>query len=189
MPGKERTKGISEYMSHVLAIAVAFVILGLVASSLYSYYKNVTLESQRSEARTLSERVGDEILKLYSKYEGSEVEPSEGQNVTLASSTIDTPEGIGGENYNLYLNTSKAYWVDAGLSSSSDLSVVQTKRPMAKVVVEVTGFPGKTYAYNLYNIPINLTGSTSRPDKIKVTYIRENEGGNLTDTIRMERVS
>lgn len=180
-------KGISEFVSHVLAIAIAFVILALVASSMYNYYRSVVLESQEVEARALSERLGDKILKLYSKYEKSELRPDLGENLTLATSAVDTPGGIADRNYNLYLNSSMAHWINAELISVANISVIRTRRPTARVIVKVVEFPKKTYQYFLYNIEINLTGSAKRPNKVDLNYIRKNEGGNITDLIRMER--
>lgn len=181
-------KGISEFTSHILIIAVAIVILALVASSMHNYYRDMVLESQQAEARVLSEKLGDEILEMYSKYEKSEVEPEKGENTTLASSTIGTPEGIAGRNYEIYLNSSKSHWINAELLSVANISVLRTKRPTARIVVKVTEFPEKTYNYLLYNIETNLTGFAKRPNKVELKYIRKNDG-NITDLIEMERAS
>lgn len=183
------SKGISEFVSHILAIAIAFVILGIIASTMYNYYTSLVLESQSSEARSVSERIGDRVMEMYSKYDVKDVEPEPGKNLTLASATVDVPDGIAGRNYNIYLNSSKAHWINAELHSTANISVIDTRRPTARILVEVTEFPERTYTYRLYNIEINATGKVRRPDKINLKYVRENKGGNITDRVIMDRYS
>lgn len=180
-------KGVSDYVSHILAIAIALVILGLIASSMYDYYTDLVVESQRSEAETLSENIGDSILRLYSRYNGHGTVPEEGENITLATAEVDTPDRVAGRNYDIYLNSSRAYWIDARLESASNISLIDAERPTAKIIVEVTDFPEKRYEYGLYNIEVDMKGRVSRPDGVVLRYMRENVGGNVIDTIKMSR--
>lgn len=170
-------------------IAVAFVILSLFASSMYNYYTNIVSESQKAEARAVSERIGDKILTMYSRYEKSGIEPQPGENITLGTSTLDTPEGIGGRNYRIYLNSSGSYWITADLESSSNISITDTETNSARIVIKTIGFPEETYEYPLYNIDLNLTGSAERPNEVSLNYVRRKEGSNITDIVRMKRAS
>jgi hypothetical protein len=182
-------KGISQYVSHILAIAIAFVILGLVTTNFYDYYRDVVQESQGAEASSLSERIGDEIITMYTQYNGNEKEPPKGGSITFASSTLSAPEKIGGSNYRIYLNSSKEHWINADLTTSGEISTIETKRPAAMIIVK-TGFPERTYVHRLYNIEVDMNGSAQNPDKIELSYVRSKDSqGNITDTVILERAS
>ncbi|MFP4634151.1 MAG: hypothetical protein ACLFM9_04270 [Candidatus Aenigmatarchaeota archaeon] len=181
-----RGKGLSNYISHILAVAIAFLILSLIASSMYDYYVDLTMESQRSEAMALSEDLGNKIMDMYSQYGDVEIIPQQGETEVLTSTEVDVPDDVGGRNYNLRLNSSRKHWIETDLEATAEVEVVDSRRPTARVVVEVTEFPEGTYKYHMYNIETNMTGHVSNPRKVKLEYVRVNDG-EVEDLIRMSR--
>ncbi len=180
-------KGLSDYISHILAIAIAFLILSLVASSMYDYYVNLTLESQRSEATAVSEDIAERMMDMYSEYRDKEIIPGPGEKEVLKSVELDVPDNIGGRNYDIRLNSSNQHWIEAEIVTTSEISIVDSRRPTARIVVEVTEFPEETYTYHLYNIETGLDGEARNPDRIRLEYIRKRENDKTMDTIEMSR--
>lgn len=178
--------GISVFTSHVIAIAVLFVILMAGATSIYSYYNSIRGEAQRSQALAVSQAVADAVLVLYNEYNLSTFEPAEGKNETLSEIYINVPEKISGNSYSLALRRHGEFWIETEVENET---YYQDERPYTSVVVDVDGSSSATYEYPIYNtVSANVTGSASKSTTVKISYVREKFSGALRDYIVMERV-
>ncbi len=177
-------KGVSVFISHVIAIAILFVVLTVVSSQLYSYYYDIKEESQRSQSRILSQKLSDNIITLYTNYKNSDYIPKEG-NETLSEIFVNVPDKISGNNYELSLISHSKLWVDGYFENET---TYQNKRPYAMVRVETEGNPSNVFDYPIYNVIIDLDGSVRRATKIRLSYVRENINGNKKDSIKLERI-
>jgi|GEM_PF-1169566 len=187
MHGKKTDKkGISIFISHVIAIAILFVIMILVSVQFYNYYYSVKNEVQESQAKVLSQRVANDVLNLYTNYKYSNYELKEGENKTLSEVYINIPEKISGNNYIISLEQHGEFWIEGGIEGESSS---EEERPYMSVRVKIESKPLVTYDYPIYNlISANVSGSVRMATKIKLSYVRENENGVLKDYIIMERV-
>jgi len=167
---KGSKKGMSDYISHILVLVVAIVVLSIIGSTMHEFYVDLTLESQRSQSASLSRKIRNGILDMYSEHKGSGIMPDEGKSEVLFSAVIDTPERIGRSSYDIYLNTTE-----------SDSPV--------EIVLKTTSFPRETYRYDIYNIDVNVTGKVANPEGVRLEYIRKNQGGSAEDLIRMSRAN
>ncbi|MFP4116420.1 MAG: hypothetical protein ACLFQ8_01620 [Candidatus Aenigmatarchaeota archaeon] len=148
-------KGVSDYFSHILALAITIVILSLVMSTFHDYYVDVAERSQQSEAMAVNREVGDAILNLYSTYRYRDFDSEE--NETLGEKTVDLPRKIAGQGYNVRLNST------------------------GQIVVETTGFPKRTYIRSLYGIDIRLEGKLEEPGTSTVEYV----SGGTEDLVKL----
>lgn len=181
---KTGRKGLSVFISHVLAIAILFVVLIVVSSQLYNYYYSIKEQSQQSQALVLSQRVADNVLTLYTNYKESDFEPPEGENRILSVTYVNIPEKISGNNYILSLEQHGDFWIEGGMENESSS---EDERSYTFVKVEIDGKPSATYTYPIYNVVANVIGSVRRTTKVKLSYIREKQSGELNDFIIMER--
>ncbi len=180
-------KGISVFISHILAIAILFAILIVVSTQVYSYYYSIKEESQRAQTTVLSQRVADNVFNLYTNYKDSDYEPEEGRNKTLSLVYINIPEKISGNNYILSLEQHGDLWIEGEMENESSSD---NERPYTFVRIEIEGKPSATYNYPIYNIvSVNVSGSVRRATKIKLSYVREKQSGELKDFLMMERFS
>lgn len=186
----ENKKGISQFVSRVALVGVSFIILGLLSMSMYNFYLELTLDSIRSDSFALSERIGNDIHDMYSEYsERSGREPTSDNNVTLSKSSINVPDEVAGRNYNLYFNSSRDHWIDAEVFSTPDISVVDTRRPTARIYTEITDHPRETFVYNLYNIEIDIVGQVYDPETLELRYVRYlDDDDEIEDKIVIEEV-
>ncbi len=181
----DQKKGMSDYFSHVIALAIAFLILALIATSVHDYYIDITVESQRAEAVSISEYIGKGIMDMYSEYRGSEKMYQEEESMILASTEIKVPDNIAGRSYNIRLNSSAEHWIDVDLEPHHDIDIVGSRRPTAGVIVEISGFPQNTHVHHIYNIELELEGNAHNPERIRLEYIREVEEGEPIDRVKM----
>lgn len=180
-------KGLSQFVSRIILLGVSFIILGLLSASMYNFYVDLTMESIRTDSFAISERIGNEIHEMYSKYSEFHKELEEGENMTLSVSTISVPDNIAGRNYNLYFNSSKDHWIDAEIFSTPDISIVDTRRPTARINTEITEYPRAILVYKLYNIEIEVTGEVENPDVLELRYVREKDiEEGIIDTVVIE---
>lgn len=153
-----RKKGIHPYVSHVLVLAIFLVILALISSFLYDYYIETVKKSERSGAEVVGEKVGSEVLLLYSKYKHSGQFPSSSPNITLGKVTLNLPNQIAERDYRLELNP-------------SNLSV------------QLLEFPRRTFTFSLYEIEANLSGTVKMPKQVELKYVREGNKSSYMDHI------
>lgn len=183
---KNGRKGISVFISHILAIAILFVIFIAVSVSMFDYYQGLREKVQESQAEILCWRVADNMIKLYTSYKTSDYEPEEGGNDTLSEIYLNIPEKISGSNYVLSLERHMEFWVDCIMENETQS---QNERPYTLVKVE-TENPRNTYSYPVYNLALdNVSGSVEKTTRVKLYYLREKQDGELQDYIIMERFS
>ena len=177
-------KGLSIFMSHILAIAILFVILAVVSTQLFTYYMNIREETQKSQALSISQRVAEAVLGLYTNYRKSDYEPEEGGNRTLSEVYLNLPDKISGRDYTLSLEQHEKFWVEGSMENETSS---KNERPYTSVKIEVGS---SVYTYPIYNIvSVNVSGSVKMADRIKISYIRKRENGETKDLITMERIS
>lgn len=180
-------KGISVFTSHVIAIAILFVILIVVSSSIFSYYYSIKEEVQASQAKALCQRIADNVLKLYTEYNRSDYRPWEGENDTLSEVYLNIPEKISGNGYTLSLRQRGDLWIEGTMENET---AYKNERPYTSVRVDVEGNPSAVYSYPIYNMVLaNVSGSVRKATVIKISYLREKESGEIRDYIIMERFS
>lgn len=151
--GTVGSKGSSDYFSHILALAIAIVILSIVAATFHDYYVEKSIQSEEAEAEAVMRKVQSKALGIYTEYRTREMETaSEGQ--MLAETVFDLPEDIGGKNY------------EVGLNSSGDGPYV---------FVDVQGLTGGAYNRSMYNVDVDLEGSVTNPGEAKLQYINRKE--------------
>jgi len=178
-------KGLSVFVSHIIAIAILFVVMIIISFQMYSYYFNLKENIQRSQATIVSQRIADVVFGLYTAYKDSDYTPEVGENLTLSEIYINLPEKIAGNNYEVSLQQHGDFWVDVNASESS----YHNERPYTSVKIETMGKPQKVYNYPIYNIvPVEVSGSVRKATKIKISYIRANENGEIKDYIKLERI-
>lgn len=178
-------KGISVFTSHVIAIAILFVVLVAASSSLYSYYHSLKENVQESQALAVSRSVAEAVLALYSEYSSSEFVPQEGRNETLSEVYINVPEKISGNTYTLSLLQHEEFWIDVAMENET---TYQNERPYTFVRVEADGMPSGVYEYPIYNIVgAKVSGSASQASTVKISYFRESKLGVIGDYITLER--
>ncbi len=179
------SKGVSVFISHVIAIAILFVVMIGVSVEMYNYYFSVKEESQQSQARILSQRVADSVIRLYDNYRQSDYEPEEGKNTTLSEVYLNIPESISGNNYIISLENHGDLWIDGSLG---DEESYQDDRPYTRVRIETEGKPSAVFVYPIYNVvSVEAGGSVRRATKIKLSYLRGMENGDVRDYVKMER--
>ena len=169
-------KGISVFTSHVIAIAILFAILIIIASGMYSYYYSVRGETQQSQARVLSKRIADNVISLYTTYKESDYDPY--QNTTLSVVYVNIPEKISGSSYELSLEQHKDFWIEGDVENESSHD---NERPYTFVKVETDSFTHYQPIYNI--ISAKVSGSVRKATKVKLSYVR----GKGEDFIKMER--
>lgn len=153
------SKGASDYFSHILALAIAIVVLSVVASTFHEYYVNKSIESQEAEAHGVMRSLETKVLGMYSEYRSREMETVD-EGEVVAQTTMDIPEEIGGRGYGISLNSAK---------------------DGPYINVSVDGFPEKAYRRSLYSIDVDVEGSVSGCREIRLNYIK----GNGTDTLEL----
>ncbi len=152
-----RNKGISDYFSHILALAIAIIVLFLVASTFHEYHIGLSSVHEESEANLVLENIASVSLKLHSEYGESE---SNGFNGTiLAKKKLDLPEKIGGNRY-------RVSFEDEG---------------DAYIFLDITSLRGETYNKTLYGLDIDLEGSFQSPGDALVEYVAHED----SDLIRI----
>lgn len=177
--------GLSIFISHIIAIAILFAVLIIVSFQMYSYYYSIRENTQNLVASSISQRISDIILGLYTTYKNSEFAPLQGKNITLSEIYLNIPEKISGNNYRISLQQHGDFWIDVDASEDS----YHSERPYTSVRIETMGKPQKVYTYPIYNVvPVEVSGSVRKASKIKISYIRANENGEIRDFIIMERV-
>ena len=185
---KNSKKGLSVFVSHVIAIAILFVVLIVISFQMYSYYYSIKGATQKSVSTLISREISNLILGLYTTYKNSMFTPSLGENETLAEIYMNIPEKIGGNSYEISLVQHGDFWIDANVAGSSSLST--TERPYTSVRIKIMGKPSSIYTYPVYNVvPLIVSGSSKKSTRIKLSYIRENKDGLIRDYIIMERAS
>ena len=181
-------KGLSDYISHILAIAIAFIILGLVSSSMYDYYIEMTVESQRSEVEAMNEDIRNSIMNLYSEYRYKDIIPPENESEVLGEVEISLTPEIAGGRYRVELHSAEDEWIDFTVKSIFETTTTEVTRPTARITTHVLDFPQRNYTSYLYNIEINLEGNVTSPDDLRLEYVRKNEG-EIKDYIRATEIS
>ncbi|MFB6075691.1 MAG: hypothetical protein ABEK17_00965 [Candidatus Aenigmatarchaeota archaeon] len=178
-------KGLSSFVSHVLALAISIIILSIVAANLFGYYGDTVEQSQRTQARLVSGEIGENIIRLYTNYIDSDTEPMEGETLVLGKIRLSVPEKISGRSYIISLRDNDEYWIDVQIEGLKSENIY---RNYAAVKITTMNTPGVEETYNLNNIGINLEGRVRKTDEIVLKYIRNNTDGTLNDKIVMERI-
>ena len=183
----KKSKGISVFVSHILAIAILFVALVAVSSQMYGYYHSLKETALETQARILSQRISENVFKLYTNYKESDYEPRKDSNETMSEIYLNIPDKISGNNYVVSLENRQDLWVEGGFYGEEFYSDVM---PYSSVVIDVEGNPSGTFRYPIYNlVSTKVNGSATRASRIKISYVRENSPEGTTDYIFMERVS
>lgn len=178
-------KGLSTYISHILALAVAMIILVVIATNLFEFYRSTARESQKTQARLISEKIGDNLLKLYTNYVNSDIRPEKGESLTLGRLELTIPEKISNRYYNITLINRDEYWIDVDVIGGEEK---ESERKFSSVKIFTLKAPKIEEEYRLNNIEIDIEGSVKKTDRIALKYVRSNSGGRVKDKIVMERL-
>lgn len=178
-------KGLSSFVSHVLALAISIIILSIVAANLFDYYRDTVEQSQRTQARLVSGMTGENIIRLYTSYRDSDTEPIEGESLVLGKVKLSVPEKISGRSYIISLRDNDDYWIDVQVENSENEDVY---RKYAAVEITTMNTPSVEEVYSLNNIGIDLEGRVRKTDEVVLKYIRNNTDGTINDKIIMERL-
>lgn len=181
-----KSKGISVFVSHIIAVAILFAVLMVVSVNLYGYYFDFKENIMSSQSKIVSDRIAENILKLYVNYKESDFVPIKNSNITLSEIYLNIPEKISGNNYKIYLEQRGELWIECDVE---DEEFYSEDIPYTSVKIEVEGKPSKAFSYPIYNIvSAYVNGSAERASRIKLSYVRENHEDDIEDYILMERV-
>ena len=182
-------KGISGFMSHVIAIAIAFVVLSMISVNMYDYYTNTVKETQKTQAKILGQKIGLSITKLYETFRNSDFEPNPGENFTFSELEITVPKQISGKAFSLELRENEDFWIWADIKvDGQDVKLREIRKPSNRIFIQTFEEPETTFTFDLYNIEIPVEGEFRQTDKVKFSYLRTNQNGKIKDKIIMERV-
>ncbi|MBI4017343.1 MAG: hypothetical protein HY366_00145 [Candidatus Aenigmarchaeota archaeon] len=178
-------KGVSLYVSHMLALALLLAAFGFVSIGITNYYKGVSEKGQEAQALVVSQLLAENIVKLEYLYKNSVAGLStNGTNITLAELVLDVPQKISGKPYVVTLTGHQDFWIINNVTvSGENKTILQESRPQAQVTITTDGPPSITFSYNIYNVVAALEGSAQRTDRIKLTYMRELVSGVTTDRV------
>lgn len=179
---KYSEKGISVFVSHVLAIGIAISILFIISTHFYSYYQQIVRQSQTIQGKRIAEEVSENLLKLYQIYEDSDFLPE--QNKTLGKLKLKIPEKISGRDYIIKLENRSEFWIHSDITvNGSNVSIKSAERPFSKIVIQTEKIPKINLEYNLFNLEIPVEGKVESSDHVILKYIRRNENGKKKDKI------
>lgn len=178
-------KGLSSFVSHILALAISIIILSIIASNLFGYYRDTVEQSQRTQTRIVGGEIGQNIIRLYTNYRGSEVKIGRGEDLVLGKIKLSIPQKISGRSYIIELQDNDEEWIEANVQNGV---AKDTERQYAGIEVRTMASKPIVETYYLNNIGIELEGKVRKTDEILLKYIRENFNGTLEDKIVMERL-
>ena len=125
-------KGISPLLSHITFIALGIAFLILVVLTISDFRENIQDRWLNVQYNNVLENVKNEIMKLNSISDNSEIAPSVGETIILGKSKINFPDKISNKKFTITLsdgvisvtddvNITKTINVDLNLSGSSFL--------------------------------------------------------------------
>ncbi|MFB6088513.1 MAG: hypothetical protein ABEK36_01915 [Candidatus Aenigmatarchaeota archaeon] len=178
-------KGLSSFVSHILALAISIIILSIVAANLFGYYRDTVEQSQRTQARIVSGEIAENIIRLYTNYKDSGTIPSEGESITLGKVKLSVPQKISGRSYIISFQDNDEYWISVDVEGAESDHV---ERRFSRVKISTMGTNSISESYSLNNIEIDLEGRVRKTDEVVLKYIRTNISGKIKDRIVMERI-